>query len=174
MTDLDTAAIQTGILINEVINLWKRNEPLPTEISTDFIYRILDLKLQWAGLRHIIPDYLIVIVSMLAGGNPGASQIMLKEILMHSRKSVSEHYREDKLIPASVFVSWYLNQPYIPILLNPEVSQKYDRVWLEQKLPDGANGVDTQEYWQELKVESLDKARLPYNKRWENRHRAKG
>lgn len=113
------------------------------------------IKVPSHGLKITAPDWLIYLIDVCSGGNPGFIQIIYKELLefINLSKFNGKGIKKDYTILVEDFALCFATE--FPIMLQPRVYEKYSKLWDEQKRerntsfePD--NKCDTDEYWLEV------------------------
>ena len=124
------------------------------EIMDLFTSQIILKKFNVFDIDIVLPDMLLLILSVCVDGNPGLFQIILKDLL-NSIKKKKGPIKRGYVITTHDFVDCFLIQ--FPIIEIPEVLAKYEALWDEQKIkressnpfkPD--NLCDTPEWWEEV------------------------
>lgn len=132
-------------LVVNLLNLWEEEDKIgvvrinPSIYRGPSIARILRDKLKWSQTLVVVPDYLLLIIELASGGNPGISQVMLKEVLMSARPL---HY--GARIKSSDF------EKVRHIFESEDCDEYFYRKWDEQKFEGGGNKCDTTEWWREV------------------------
>lgn len=105
-----------------------------------FIAQVLRKKMEVFKIPVKIPDVLIAIIEVCTNGNPGISQLMLRDIIGDSRKKGSTLTPDDfaRVYPIS-----------FPVVEDGNEWDKYfSKKWEEQKNPsNGSNLCDTPTWW---------------------------
>lgn len=130
--------------------------PLPkVEIGSSIAANILLGKIPNYGVKLIPPDWLIYLIEVCADGRPGFIQLIYKELLedINNTKYDGMGIPENYAITATDFVHCYRIK--YPIILNPEIDEKYSKMWDAQKREtrssfESDNLCDTKEYWLEV------------------------
>ena len=116
---------------------------------------IMLFKIPAYGVKIKPPDWLVYMIDICSGGNPGFIQLMYKELLVYinNSKYTGTGIPENYIITAKDFAECFPHK--YPIMIDPEIYEKYFKLWDEQKIkttnilqPD--NMVDTPEYWLEV------------------------
>lgn len=111
--------------------------------AESFIARILRKKIEVFQIPVKLSDYLIILIELCTGGNPGVSQVMLKEI-MSKVPNLTPEYE----IKPEDFARVYSIE--FPVMENsPEWEEHFSKLWDAQK-SDGNNLCDTRDWWMEL------------------------
>lgn len=111
--------------------------------AESFIAKILRKKMEVFQIPIKISDYLIILIELCTGGNPGVSQVMLKEIMSKVPNLTSGH----EITPED-FVRVYGSE--FPVMENsPKWEEHFSKLWDAQK-NDGNNMCDTRDWWMEL------------------------
>ena len=111
--------------------------------SQSFIAKVLRKKIEVFEIPIKIPDYLLIIIELCTGSNPGVSQVMLKEVMKHIPDLAPDH----EITPMDFSLTYFNDFP--DMTTNPKWSEDFSRLWDEQKSPDGQNLCDTREWWME-------------------------
>lgn len=118
----------------------------------EFIAGVLRKRLEVFGVDVNFSDILVDIIALQAGGNPGVSQLILKEILTTAAnkfkiKKVPKGYTIDPMDYAFTYQKFFVLdfEDY-----DDEKVKEYHNKWDAQKKLDGTNRCDTAEYWQEV------------------------
>lgn len=103
-----------------------------------FIYKVLSKKIKAVGLadKIKIPDHCYLLLELCSKGNPGYSQIMLRELIKNRQF-------KDKIIAADVVRVWPDRFPNLDL---PEVQKEMLVKWDMQKV-EGCNLCDTVQWW---------------------------
>lgn len=130
----------------------KNSDILKSILKDDIIAKILVNKIKWAEVDIIIPDELLLIISICAQ-RPGFAQLMLVDIL----DTIYDNH--DKSIPSGYEITpedfGNTFKDKFPIIeLYPEYEILYDMMWDDQKFKDNEynsgfmdNKIDTKEFW---------------------------
>lgn len=122
------------------------------EILNMFTSRVIMKKFEVFGIDIVIPDLLLLILSICVEGNPGQFQIILKDLLNSIK-------RRRGLIPAGYIITpmdfslCFMND--FPITDIPHINDKYMKLWNGQKKEthkefESDNLCDTPEWWKEV------------------------
>ena len=122
------------------------------KICNIFPYNMILNKLDNYGVKVVLPDLLLMIVSLCTDNNPGISQIIIKELLSDIKEKQG-NIPEGYIITSSDFVNCFPEN--FPILDIPEVYDKYIKLWDGQKRErpnefSSDNLCDTPEWWLEV------------------------
>lgn len=111
------------------------------------IPEVIMQKMELVGLKLKLNQYFLMFLDICSRNSPGAAQVMLKDLL--------EDIACDKKLPRDYEINpndimlWKPDRfPLLRVYKDEE--EYYHNKWLEQKLDDGTNKVDTYEYWLEL------------------------
>ena len=113
---------------------------------------IMKFKIPAYGVKIDPPDWLIYLIDICAGSNPGYIQLIYKGLLDFINKSkfkgqgIPANYK----ITAEDFSQCFAIE--FPIILNPKIEDHYSKLWdLQKRKPDKTNMsdnmCDTTEYW---------------------------
>ena len=106
-----------------------------------FIARVLRKKLEVFNVPVKVPDELLMIIEVCTGGNPGISQLMLKEI-------IGKNCPKDKVLTHEDFVrAFTMEFPVISVY--PKWEKHFSGAWDKQKDENGNNLCDTPLWWLE-------------------------
>jgi hypothetical protein len=118
-----------------------------------FTSQVLLKKFKVFDINIVLPDMLLVILSICTDNNPGQVQIVLKDLLNHIKK-VRGSIQAGYVITSMDFATCFpMNFPIIEI---PEINEKYNKLWDEQKKQgkvhpfESDNLCDTPEWWKEV------------------------
>ena len=113
------------------------------------------LKFPSYGLKVNTPDWLIYLLDICTGGQPGFVQMIYKELLDFINKSKFDNkgIEENYTITTEDFSNCFAVE--FPILINPILYKRYEEMWDNQKIkektfPASDNRCDTAEYWLEV------------------------
>lgn len=112
----------------------------PTE--KDFITKMIQRKFEVFEIPIVVPDPLCAIIMVCTNGNPGLSQIILKEILMDI-PDLAPGY----VITMNDFARTYGDK--YPLIEYEDIKRDLETKWDRQK-HGSFNEVDTKEYWLEV------------------------
>lgn len=123
----------------------------PEIIEKDFITMVLNKKLEACRVEIHLPDMLTLIIGICTEGNPGQSQIILKELLESIKKNKGP-IPAGYVILADDFVTCFMTK--FPITEDKVMEKKYYDLWEAQKYENQLgyreNKCDTVEYWREV------------------------
>lgn len=137
-----------------VLGAWFFDEKSNIDFSkSDYdtpIANILRKKIEACGIKIILPDNLLAIIEICTDGNPGVSQLILKEVLEKAKERCNGSIPEGYTIQTWDFSLTFPNS--FPILEKPEIYQEYKKKWDAQKIPrkstwSSDNACDTKEWW---------------------------
>lgn len=120
------------------------------DIADMFISKMLRKKFEVFDINIVLPDMLLLILSICTDGNPGVTQVLVKEIL-ESIKSHKGPIPSGYVIDSMDFSLCYPME--FPILDAPGMYDKYLEIWDGQKYQTqfGLNNkCDTVEWWKEV------------------------
>ena len=106
-----------------------------------FVPQVLKKKIEAFNIPIKVTNAVLMMIEICTEGNPGVSQLMLKEIINTCYLKAGDTVDFDK------FVRTYPMQ--FPLITNPDICSKYDKMWDAQKDEDGNNKCDTVEWWME-------------------------
>ena len=129
------------------VDLTKHDE----DIADLFTSRVLLKKFEVFGIDIILPDALLLILHICVNNNPGQIQIVLKDLL-NSIKNKIGPIPSGYIIKSSDFTDCF---PWnFPIMEIPEINDKYESLWNNQKIigkgPGSDNLCDTVDWWKEV------------------------
>lgn len=111
--------------------------------SQSFIARVLRKKMEVFQIPVNIPDYLLILIELCTQGNPGVSQVMLKEVL-----SAVPNLQSGYEVKPSDFSRVYMAE--FPSMESPRWEKHFQELWDAQKNSEGNNMCDTVDWWMEL------------------------
>ena len=111
--------------------------------AQSFIARVLRKKMEVFQVPVNIPDYLLILIELCTQGNPGVSQVMLKEIL-----SAIPNLQPGHEVKPDDFSRVYTAD--FPSMESPRWEQHFQELWDAQKNCEGKNLCDTADWWMEL------------------------
>lgn len=146
---------------NSVLSLWKTSyrlknvhvkfQPKDKELRDTFIPQVLLKKLDMFQIPISLPDPLLELITICSCNNPGYAQILLIEIIKRipNKADLLEIRPEDF---DRIVTDWGF-----PILLKPDIEERFSKLWEEQKTWQKAptvdytgNLVDSKSYWKDL------------------------
>lgn len=145
--------------ISQVFVTWIFEEKKPTynpsdydpEIAEEFMIKLLRKKLEWAGVKVIIPDYCALILAMCAE-TPADIQIMTVDLLT----SIMDNHNyvflpDDYIITGEDFCNAFGFQ-FPATTIYPEVREEYTKKWQMSKIkmpeyPNIDTMYDTYDFW---------------------------
>ena len=117
------------------------------EVEELFTSKIILSKFKHFNIDIVLPDSLLVLLTVCTNSNPGQFQIVLKYLLNNIVKKKGP-------IPAGYVISSkdfvYCFPTDYPIMEIPEIDQKFMKLWDKQKTSNGANACDTVDWWKEV------------------------
>ena len=121
------------------------------EIANLFTSKILLKKFDVFDINIILPDMLLLIFFICSSNNPGCTQVMLKDLLNNIKKR-NGPIKPNYVITTLDFSSCF--QSNFPIIEIPEINNKYESLWIGQKIETegigGDNLCDTIDWWKEV------------------------
>lgn len=112
--------------------------------SQSFTARVLRKKIEVFKIPIKVPDYLIMLIEMCTGGNPGVSQLMLKEIMSR----VPNLQPDYEITPMDFSLTYPSSFPIMSE--NPKWEEHFSKMWDAQKDENGQNKCDTRDWWMEV------------------------
>ena len=128
---------------------WNFSRSRAMELDADynnqsFIAKIIRKKIEVFEIPIQVPDYLLMLIEICTGSNPGISQIMLKSIMEKIPDIQPNH-----VITPEDFSRAYVTE--FPII---EESTKWEdhfrKLWDSQKDENGNNLCDTKDWWMKV------------------------
>lgn len=122
------------------------------DIENLFTSRIILKKFEMFSIDIVLPDMLLLILSICVENNPGQFQIVLKDLL-NSIKSKKGPIPSGYVITTDDFSTCFMMD--YPITDIPRINKKYEELWDGQKKEkyndlDSDNLCDTPEWWKEV------------------------
>lgn len=149
--------------IEYIVTAWNFNRDLSSVMRENMVAQILRNKIDTLApsLSKITPDGLLLFCSLCSDGNSGLAMMLLKEIYMRRQKTILRNIRQNIWMPigAGCVVAVCSDLDY-PIMQDGRFRKKYERLWEGQVLSDGRNGVDTEEFWNEILRNEILSTRL--------------
>ena len=107
----------------------------PIEKGKSIAANLFLIKFPGHGLTINTPDWFIHLIDICSNGNPGYMQLMYKEILENINKIKFDNtgIPEGYTITTTDFAYCYPIK--FPIVLDPEIGEKYSNLWDQQKIP---------------------------------------
>ena len=138
------------MVINIILTRWANNISISDVAAEDAITSILRhrLNITIPEVSAVVPDHLLMYCSICSCGNPGSAQILLKNILVGNKERIRQAMKL-KVMLRSDAIEPSLEDFKYPIFTNPNVKNKYKRLWDRQKI-NGQNLCDTREFWTEI------------------------
>lgn len=139
---------ETESMISQAFLMWGMSENEGKEIcggeyqKQAFIPQVLLKKFEAFEINIVMPEGFLMIIDMCTMGNPGISQLLVKEVIENIPDLKPGHK-----ITLEDFAR--VHSMSFPMLSDPKNMKKYEELWDAQKSPHG-NRVDTQEYWLEV------------------------
>ena len=131
----------------------EKEEPIHDKDVQDlFTSKVILKKFKVFDIDIVLPDMLLLILSVCVDGNPGQFQIILKDLLNHIKK------RKGPIPPGYVITSMDFTMCFsmdFPIIDIPRINTKYESLWMGQKIEtenpfESDNLCDTPEWWKEV------------------------
>jgi hypothetical protein len=107
-----------------------------------FIVKMFRKKFEVFNIDIVLPEGSLMVIDICTSGNPGMSQVIVKEILENIPNLKAGH-----TVTTEDFARVHAMR--FPTLSDPRVMEKYEKLWIDQK-SRGNNRVDTPEYWLEI------------------------
>lgn len=123
------------------------------DLMNEFIPRMIKKKFEVFNIDIVIPDPLYVILMIGLDGNPGITQVVLKDLLISISERLGHKVPRGYIItPIDFAKAFPTNFPIIDI---PSVADEYNKKWDEQKAynSDGSvygNKCDIHAWWLEV------------------------
>lgn len=136
--------------ISGLMGLWMGRNELGIEIVGSPIIQILRGKLDnyLPKISSIVPNHLLAYVALCTDFNPGYSQIFLKEILMHNKKSIKTNLEYNVPLSQLCVIYSIVDWEY-PNMQNQTFANRIERKYREQQTSKG-NLMDTEAWWKEV------------------------
>lgn len=136
--------------IGNLMGLWMGRNELGIEIVGSPIIQILRGKLDnyLPKISNIVPNHLLAYVALCTDFNPGYSQIFLKEILMHDKKSIKTNLEYNVPLSQLCVIYSIVDWEY-PNMQNQTFANRIERKYREQQTSKG-NLMDTEAWWKEV------------------------
>lgn len=138
-----------------VFAAWVNAENRKTDLSKHdediyemFVPSILLDKFKAFNVNVVLPDMLLVIIDICTEGNPGLSQVILKDLL----SNIANKFNERKIPSGYVIKTNDFSKCFpteFPIISISNIYDKYIKMWDGQK-NNGGNLCDTVKWWKEV------------------------
>lgn len=126
------------------------------ELNNTFIFQMIRKKFDVFGIKIVLPDELLAIITICTNSNPGQSQILLKYLLDNIKSRIGA-IPEGYVVTADDFTHAFTMR--FPILHEfDDLNEKFRKLWDGQKKEkkkewESDNKCDTPEWWLEVMEE---------------------